>query len=202
MFARYLNTHSLPCSAVAPINFAAKWHVGQLRPEEMAWKIASGEIAQENVPPDVYDMVKSMNLSKATDFTQYPEGSPKHPSWPAMHSAASSMSLWLPVIANLTEEQYCQVLLTDYAVSFARTVAGVHYRSDNMAGLEHGTRDCCSCTSRSPCKGVWSRPRCRESQRLKSFVLIGETLIPRLVGPHWHNRFHRWNQNLRQEDQS
>jgi hypothetical protein len=104
----------------------------------MAWKIASGEIAQENVPPDVYDMVTSMNLSKATDFTQYPEGSPKHPSWPAMHSAASSMSLWLPVIANLTEEQYCQVLLTDYAVSFARTVAGVHYRSDNMAGLDMG----------------------------------------------------------------
>jgi hypothetical protein len=55
-----------------------------------------------------------------------------------MHSAASSMSLWLAVVANLTDEQYCQVLRTDYAVSFARTVAGVHYTSDNYAGLNMG----------------------------------------------------------------
>lgn len=57
---------------------------------------------------------------------------------PAMHSAASSASLWLAVVANLTEEQYCQVLRTDYAVAYARTVAGVHYPSDNIDGLNMG----------------------------------------------------------------
>lgn len=104
----------------------------------MAWKITTGEVPKEEVPPDVYQMVMDMNLSNATSFTQYPEGCPLHPSWPAMHSAASSMSLWLAVVANLTDEQYCQVLRTDYAVSFARTIAGVHYTSDNFAGLNMG----------------------------------------------------------------
>jgi hypothetical protein len=55
-----------------------------------------------------------------------------------MHSAASSASLWLPVVADLTPEQYCQVLRTDFAVAYARTVAGVHYHSDNIAGLNMG----------------------------------------------------------------
>lgn len=43
-----------------------------------------------------------------------------------MHSAASSASLWLGVVLNLTEEQFCEVQKTDYAVAYARTVAGVH----------------------------------------------------------------------------
>ena len=104
----------------------------------MAWRIATGKIPKEYIPKDVYQMIKDMKLWNSTSFTQYPKGCPNHPSWPAMHSAASSMSLWLPVVAELTEEQYCQVLLTDYAVSFARTVAGIHYRRDNFAGLNMG----------------------------------------------------------------
>ena len=125
-------------TAVAPINFAAKWYVGQMRPEEMAWKIASGEVPKEDVPNDIYEMISGMKLQNATSFTQYPEGSPKHPSWPAMHSAASSASLWLAVVADLTPEQYCQVLRTDFAVAYARTVAGVHYPGDNVGGLDMG----------------------------------------------------------------
>lgn len=104
----------------------------------MAWRIHTGQIPREYVPEDVYQMVKDMKLTNATSYTQYPEGCPLHPSWPAMHSAASSLSLWLAVIAELTDEQYCQVLRMDYAVSFARTVAGVHYTSDNYAGLNMG----------------------------------------------------------------
>jgi hypothetical protein len=65
--------------AVAPINFMAKWHAGQIRPEEMAWKIATGAVPKEQVPPDVYQMVMDMNLVNATSFTQYPEGCPLHP---------------------------------------------------------------------------------------------------------------------------
>lgn len=104
----------------------------------MAWLITTDAISKEYVPPDIYKMVKDMKLTNATSFTQYPEGSPLHCSWPAMHSAASSLSLWLPVISKLTEEQYCQVLRTDWAVSYARTIAGVHYPSDNYAGLNMG----------------------------------------------------------------
>jgi len=104
----------------------------------MAWKIADDEIPKEQVPQDLYDAIKGMNLTNATSFTQYPEGSPKHPSWPAMHSAASSASLWLAVVADLTEEQYCEVLRTDHSVAYARTIAGVHYPKDNIAGLNMG----------------------------------------------------------------
>ena len=57
-----------------------------------------------------------------------------------MHSASSASSLWLAVVAELTPEQYCQALRTDYAVSFARTVAGVHYTTDNIAGLNLGQK--------------------------------------------------------------
>lgn len=106
--------------------------------QEMAWKIADGEVPKEQVPEDIYDSILGMDIKSAPDFTQYPEGSPNHPSWPAMHSAASSASLWLAVVADLTDEQYCQVLRTDHSVAYARTVAGVHYPGDNIAGLNMG----------------------------------------------------------------
>ena len=122
---------------VGPSNFALKWHVGMVRPEEIAFKIATGEITQ-GPPASLVESIKSMNLSVPTNLTAYPEGSPKHPSWPAMHSASSAASLWMPVVMVLTPEQYCQVQLTDYAIAYARTVAGVHYQSDNLAGLKLG----------------------------------------------------------------
>ena len=94
----------------------------------------------DGVPGDVVTAVKAMNLTRAEDFTHYDEGCPQHPSWPAMHSASSAASLWLAVVADLTADQYCQVLRTDYAVSLARTVAGVHYTTDNIAGLNLGQK--------------------------------------------------------------
>merc|ERR1712157_416671 len=71
-------------------------------------------------------------------FTAYQEGSPMHPSWPAMHSAQSAMSFWLAVICDLTEEQWEESKKVDLSVAAARTVAGVHYSSDNIAGLDLG----------------------------------------------------------------
>jgi hypothetical protein len=47
-----------------------------------------------------------------------------HPSWPAMHSSGSSCSYWLPAVAKLSPQQYCEALRLDYAVAYARTVAG------------------------------------------------------------------------------
>jgi len=91
------------------------------------------------VPPAIGKKTKELHLtSNAHDFTAYPEGAPRHPSWPAMHAAASGMSFWLSVVLNLTPQQQCQVKLVDHAVAWGRTVAGVHYEDDNTAGLDMG----------------------------------------------------------------
>merc|ERR1719468_125174 len=55
-----------------------------------------------------------------------------------MHSAASSLSSWLDVVANLTPRQRAEIRLLDFSVSQFRTFAGVHYRTDNRAGLALG----------------------------------------------------------------
>lgn len=129
-----LNTWAV--DVVCPPNFLLKWTVGKLRPEEAAFEIANN--LMEDVPQLLNSLIDWMNLTTPEQFTAYPEGSPSHPSWPAMHSAASAASLWLATVADLTDQQYCQVLLTDYAIAFARSVAGVHYSSDNIAGLNLG----------------------------------------------------------------
>lgn len=121
-------------STVGPYNFAAKWHAGRARPEEVVWAIKIGQLS-EGVPQDIKDAVALMNINSATEFTAYPEGSPNHPSWPAMHSAIASVSFWLSVVLDLNDEQLCQARLTDYGISYARTVAGVHYPSDNLTGM-------------------------------------------------------------------
>jgi len=130
--------HTWSAGVVGPHNFGAKWYVGRARPEEVAYKISTGDIESEFVPDEIWQSIKDMGLEKATDFPQYPEGSPVHPSWPAMHSAASNISFWLQVIMNLTPAQVCEAKKVDYAVAYARTVAGVHFPDDNIAGLKMG----------------------------------------------------------------
>lgn len=114
-------------SVVGPHNFAAKWYAGRARPEELAWLIYRGKL--RNVPSDVERNIRQMNLRKAADFTAYDEGSPRHPSWPAMRAASASLSFWLSIVLNLNEEQLCEARLTDYAISYARTVAVSTYHS-------------------------------------------------------------------------
>jgi len=131
---------------VGPINFFLKWYFGVPRPEEVAWLVTTKKITvDDNVflkgYADVIRNILAMDLKDATDFTAYPmEGSPTHPSFPAMHSAGSTCSLWVPVVYKLTKEQYLQTLRTDYGIAFARTTAGVHYPNDNLAGLNIGQR--------------------------------------------------------------
>lgn len=120
-------------SVVGPHNFAAKWHVGRARPEEVIWLIRKGKI--QGVPNDIQRDIRQMNLRSAADFTAYEEGCPKHPSWPAMHAATASTSFWMSIVMNLNDEQLCELRKTDYAISYARTIAGVHYTDDNIAGL-------------------------------------------------------------------
>lgn len=136
-----INAWSL--EAVGPINFYLKWRFGVPRPEEVAWLIKSDNITVDDVPKanrPLIKEIKGMKLEKATDFTAYKEGSPTHPSFPAMHSAGSTCSLWVPTLYKLTREQYLETIRMDYAVAFARTVAGVHYPQDNIAGLNIGQR--------------------------------------------------------------
>eukprot|EP00534_Pseudo-nitzschia_fraudulenta_P004077 CAMPEP_0201134144 /NCGR_PEP_ID=MMETSP0850-20130426/50785_1 /ASSEMBLY_ACC=CAM_ASM_000622 /TAXON_ID=183588 /ORGANISM="Pseudo-nitzschia fraudulenta, Strain WWA7" /LENGTH=319 /DNA_ID=CAMNT_0047404961 /DNA_START=26 /DNA_END=985 /DNA_ORIENTATION=- len=133
-----INTWSF--EVVAPINFMLKWHVGMPRPEEVAWMIYKDSFtaANDGVPEDLIALVKSMDMEHATSFTAYEDGSPMHPSYPAMHSAGSTCSYWLPAICKVTPAQYCEALRVDYAVAYGRTIAGVHYQQDNIAGLNIG----------------------------------------------------------------
>ena len=132
---------------VGPVNFMLKWRYGMPRPEEVAWLIETGKIdAPDHVKKAMGAMKKAMtekglSYDNATDFTAYAgSGSPTHPSFPAMHSAGSTCSLWTPVLYDISADQYLEALRTDYGVSFARTVAGVHYPQDNIAGLNIGQR--------------------------------------------------------------
>ena len=138
LFIRCTAMNSWAINLICPATFLLKWEVGRLRPEEAAFQVARRMF--NDVPDGLQELVDTMHLQTPEEFTAYPEGSPLHPSWPAMHSSASIISLWLAVVADLTEEQYCQALRMDYAVAMARAVAGVHYPTDNIAGLNIGQR--------------------------------------------------------------
>jgi hypothetical protein len=122
-------------SEVSPSAFACKWNEGRARPESVAWAVHNGDL---DAPPHIKEKVAQMKLTKAEDFTAYQEGSPRHPSWPAMHSAASSSSLYMAVVMDLKPEQIAEARRLDYAVATFRSAAGVHYDTDNRAGLALG----------------------------------------------------------------
>jgi len=129
---------------VSPAAFASKWFVGRMRPEEVALRVREGSLSVPGASvKSAIDAIfcgqgNSSCQQKAATFTAYEEGSPVHPSWPAMHSAASSLSTWLDVVADLTPQQREEVRLLDYSIAYFRTFAGVHYPSDNRAGLALG----------------------------------------------------------------
>jgi len=135
---------------VGQCNFSLKWEEGRARPEEVAWKIYKDNLdvpqeyreKDEDPIEDSIDFIYGSKPKDATDFTAYEVGSPKHPSWPAMHSAASASAFWLSIVLDKKDKAYddriCEARMLDYSVSYARTVAGVHYRDDNIAGLMIG----------------------------------------------------------------
>jgi hypothetical protein len=101
------------------------------------WAIKTDQIA-DGVPDDIVCRAKQLDINSANEFTAYKEGAPRHPSWPAMHSAASSASFWLRIVLDINDAQWCEAKKVDYAVAFGRTIAGVHYEDDNFAGLKMG----------------------------------------------------------------
>lgn len=131
----FLNTWAM--SVVAPYNFCAKYIAGRARPEEIIYAIKKGDMV-DGVPGDILRRVKKMDIRNAAEFTAYQEGCPRHPSWPAMHAANGCSSFWMGVVLDLNPQQLCQLRLVDYNVAYARTIAGVHYPDDNIAGLNLG----------------------------------------------------------------
>lgn len=128
-------------SMVGPHNFALKYAGGRARPEEIVWHIKNSdanEVASWNIPSDIVQNITDMTLENAYAFTAYDEGSPPHPSWPAMHSAASVASFWLAIVMDLDQEQLCEAMALDFGVAYGRTIAGVHFPTDNTAGLNLG----------------------------------------------------------------
>lgn len=127
--------------AVSPNSFAAKWHFMMPRPEEVAGAIARGELeAPYEVEMALYDMISKEDLiADQRKFTLYPEGSPDHPSYNAMHSAAAGAAATVvKFMFDLSDEDLHMVNLTAHNMAFFRTVAGVHYPQDNRVGLWMG----------------------------------------------------------------
>lgn len=110
-----LNTWAI--SMVGPSNFGLKFSGGRARPEEIVWFLKNAqanraaELATWGVPNDILNAIANMDLSHPYDFTAYDEGSPTHPSWPAMHSAASVASFWLAMLLDLSKEQRCEAMV-------------------------------------------------------------------------------------------
>lgn len=144
---------------VSDFSFALKWKYGRARPEETFYRLIqdssleSDKDCKQNIINEIgLDETFGVEIfpigsfedaiNEEKKFTAYPEGCPNHPSWPAMHSAASSLALWLAVVLDSSTPNYKQIIeeamRTDYAVSYSRTIAGVHYPSDNIDGLKLG----------------------------------------------------------------
>lgn len=95
--------------------FEAKYFFGVLRPEEYFERLTGG-------------------VGKL--ITEYPEGCPLHPSYPAGHGAAAAGGVAKVIERfNLSELQLKEILDTAYLWAMFRTFAGVHYSVDNVAGL-------------------------------------------------------------------
>jgi len=128
---------------VIPAAFAVKWADGRARPEEVAWHIHENledpECMRFSVSDDIQECIAKMKLTNMADFTAYKStGCPNHPSYPAGHATMSMLSTWMPIVADLSDEQVHLARLLDYSVAYFRTLAGVHYTADNKAGTALG----------------------------------------------------------------
>merc|ERR1719469_696750 len=127
-------------NTVSAVAFGTKWAGGRARPQEVVWEIHEHGAAhfEYGVPDDVVDNIKAMNLENEKAFTYKGKGAPGHPSHPAMHSAGSAISSWLQVAANPSDAQIAHAQHYDFTIAYFRSFAGVHYPSDNRAGLQLG----------------------------------------------------------------
>lgn len=125
---------------VSPSAFAAKWHFGRPRPEEVIHNFCNGQYDVPEVIARALDECLDMDKVKlnAANFTMYPEGAPMHPAYPAMHGAAAGAGVLFNVLFDLTDNQKDEVRRTMANIALFRDFAGVHYKSDSLVGLELG----------------------------------------------------------------
>lgn len=90
--------------------FEAKYYFGAPRPEEVL----------------------------GVNITSYPEGCPPHATFPAGHGAAASAVSVLISRFDVNAKQVEVIRQTAYLWSQFRSLAGVHYPEDNLAGLKMG----------------------------------------------------------------
>ena len=124
--------------AVSPNSFCAKWHFLAARPEEVAGAIARDEIdAPDAIKMRLFHSFERTALvENQRTFTMYPEGSPDHPGYNAMHAAAAGAGAAIILaIMDLDEDDKNQVRHTAYDMAHFRSRAGVHTPQDNNAGL-------------------------------------------------------------------
>lgn len=75
-------------------------------------------------------------------LTQYPEGCPKHPSYPAGHGCAVAGGVRRVIeMFDVNDVQKKVLLDTAYLWAMFRSLAGVHFAQDNVAGLVIGGLD-------------------------------------------------------------
>lgn len=146
-----------------------KWNVNRtLRPEEYALRVHQQKVGAASYPVSA-QVLNSAAVSQtfAAQGTYllsqaYPEGSPRHPAYPAGHATIAGavvtvLKAWytgsfviaapkVPAADGLSLVAYAGPALTvegelnKLAVNVAqgRVIAGVHYRSDSTAGIELG----------------------------------------------------------------
>lgn len=127
---------------ISPTAFAHKYFHWRARPEEVIGAWVRGEISFDPMVEEALNHYVDIEdvLFDERKFTTYPEGCPNHPALPAMHSAVASMALFISVILDLTPQQESECIKMAANIAFGRTFAGVHYRLDNLYGLELGER--------------------------------------------------------------
>lgn len=126
---------------VSPTAFAHKYYWGMPRPEEVLGAWARGEYeVPTNIGRELNSYVDKASIIKdERNFTLYTgEGSPTHPSDPAMHSAVAAIGLICSIIFDLTPELENECKKVSSNIAFGRTFAGVHYCEDNIRGLNMG----------------------------------------------------------------
>lgn len=127
---------------VSPNAFACKWKHGRARPEEVIHGWLNGDFP--NIDPNIEKQLNMFINNKdeikndQNKFTLYSEGCPNHPSYPAMHGAAAGAGLLFPILFDLTLEEEEEVRRTVLNIAMFRNVAGVHYESDSLMGIQIG----------------------------------------------------------------
>jgi hypothetical protein len=124
--------------AVSPNSFAAKWQFMVPRPEEVVAAVLSGAV---DAPWAIRTLIEALGdtADMAYDprkLTQFPEGSPNHPSYNAMHAAAAGAQLAVAqTLLQLNSPNLTSLRRAAHAMAYYRTWAGVHYPMDNTSGL-------------------------------------------------------------------